>query len=86
MSLVQRILLVSVFSASLVMASSAIASECEPSFDERVRDAQPPAGPIHRPRDGVYSPIEAVLFAAQAAPRGVEGTQPHVLLSNSART
>lgn len=45
----------------------------ERDFHAEIRDAQPPAGALHRVAEGVYSPIEAIVLAALAAPSVVEG-------------
>ncbi|MCC5854055.1 MAG: hypothetical protein JJU10_00040 [Idiomarina sp.] len=60
--------------SSTATAATAERADTQKSFDEVVRDTQPPAGPVHRVRDGVFSPIQAVVYAAQAAPASIEGT------------
>lgn len=44
------------------------------AYAEMIRDTKPPAGPMHEVREGVLTPIEAVVYASRVAPNGVEGT------------
>lgn len=44
------------------------------AYADMIRDTKPAAGPLHEVRDGVLSPLEAVVYASRAAPDAVEGT------------
>lgn len=46
----------------------------ERSFADKVREEKPPAGPLHSVRDGVYDPIQTIIYAAQSAPEPISGT------------
>lgn len=55
-------------------ANSSGAQPGEQEYAVMIRDSKPPAGPVHQVREGVLSPLEAVVYASQAAPDGFSGT------------